>query len=372
MRNSDMAEIVEAVDCRMLNVLLISDGKPGHYKKSAAIADAITKRRRTTLAWLDVRMRLPVFHDLLRPAFRHHHQVPDLKWLRATHRFPQESLPDSPPDLIISSGGKTAFANAWLAQYYGCPNIFIGQTRGIHLSYFSRNMVCGNAVSNGGNYESADPRLIPGPIPTEISREMLDEAAWKYLATRDAAFARQRHWTMLIGGNSGGFRYGERDWRCLAGAMETLAERHQIRWLVTTSRRTPRRAEQALRQHSVRRHIDDLLIFRKDPRRVFNALLACGDVVFCTEDSGSMLTEASVAGKPAFSIRPRRAVATVALDQLLEFYIDAGRLKRVAIDEMSGLTDEDVSTGFHCAPVDELEAACERILEVLTPRNVAA
>ena len=133
----------------MLNLLLISDGKPGHYKKSVAIAEAIAKRRVAKVSWLNVRMRLPVFHDVLRRSFRQHRRLPGLPWLRATHRFPKEPLPDATPDLIVSSGGKTAFANAWLAQYHGCPNVFIGHTRGIHDNYFSRIMVYLRPTSPG-------------------------------------------------------------------------------------------------------------------------------------------------------------------------------------------------------------------------------
>lgn len=348
----------------MLKLLIISDGKPGHYKKSAAVAGAIAGREEADIGWLNVRLRLPGLHDVLRRSFRRHRRMRGLAWLRMTHRFPQEPLPEARPDLIISSGGKTAFANAWLAQHYGCPNLFIGHTRGIHDEWFSRIMVFGNAATG-------DPRLIPALIPTEINHEVLDQAARDYLATRDARFAGERHWTMLIGGNSGGYRYTDADWRQLASAMETLAERHGIRWLVTTSRRTPKRAEPVLAADSVRRHADEFQIFRTDRRRIFNALLACGDVVFCTEDSGTMLTEATAAGKPVISIRPRQAVATAALDQLLALYSERRRLKRVGIDRMAELTASDLTQGFDGAADDELAVVCDRVLDVVGPRMAA-
>jgi uncharacterized protein len=349
----------------MLNLLLISDGKPGHYKKAVAVAEAMARRRAARIAWLNVRMRLPILHDVLRRCFRRPRRLPGLQWLHATHRFPQEPLPDTAPDLILSSGGKTVFANAWLAQHYGCPNVFIGHTRGVHDSCFSRIVVSGGSATD-------DPRRIPSLIPTEIAPDMLAQAAADYLATRNAEFARQRHWTLLIGGNSGGYRFGAGDWRQLAVAIQALAERHGIRWLVTTSRRTPRRAEQFLLADNVRRYIDELVVFRTDRRRIFNSLLACGDVIFCTEDSGTMLTEAAATGKPVVSVRPCRAAATIALKQLLSLYIERRRLKRFAIDQLGELSDVDVSDGFDSAPDDELAPVYERILELFTSDRAAA
>lgn len=349
----------------MLHLLIISDGKPGHFKKSAAIADAIANRRPATSAWLDARLRLPVLHDVLRRVLRRHRRLPGPNWLRATHRFPRQPLPAQIPDLIISSGGKTAFANAWLAQLYGCPNVFIGHTRGIHDGYFARIMVFGMSATD-------DPRRIPSLIPTGVDREALEAAGRDYLEARDAGFAGRKHWTMLIGGDSGGYRYAEEDWRQLTDAMRTLARKHAIRWLVTTSRRTPRRAEQLLLDDRLRDHVDELLIFRLDRRRIFNALLACGDAIFCTEDSGTMLTEAAATGKPVFSLRPRRADPTTALEELLTLYTRRRRLKRSSISQMSGLARDDVTHGFDATPDDELASVCERILEVVVPPRAAA
>lgn len=340
----------------MLRILIPSDGKPGHYKKAAAIAQALAAEQPAEVSFLDVRLRLAAFHDVLRRHLRRFRRLPGLRWLSLFYRLPT-ALPPR-PDLIISSGGKTTFVNAWLAQHYRCPNVFIGDTRGVHDAYFSRIVVHDAAHDD-------DPRFISSLIPTEISGDLLRRAAVEYAATRDAAFRARRHWTLLIGGDSGGYRFRQPDWEALGAAIRVLAERHGIRWLITTSRRTGRGVEDVLQRAELAAHIDELQIFRTDPRKIYNALLGCGEAIFCSEDSGTMLTEAAAAGKPLFSIRPRVAEATPALRDLLQFYESRGRLKRAAIDDLQHLHADDVTQGFRVEHEDGLSAVCARILEAL-------
>lgn len=346
----------------MLRILIPSDGKPGHYKKAEAIARGIAASRPADIALYDVRLRVAFFHDVLRLHLRRHRALPGPRWLSLFYRLSAE-LPER-PDLIISSGGKTAFINAWLAQHYGCPNAFIGGTRGVHDDYFARIIVQHSARGSHPAHRG-DPRFVPSLIPTEITPELLAHAADAYAAAREPEFRGRRHWTLVLGGDSGGYRYRPAEWEALGAGLRTLAARHGIRWLITTSRRTSTVAETVLQRDDLRPHIDELQIYRTDPRRIYNALLGCGEVIFCTEDSGTMLTEAASAGRPLFSVRPRIARTTRAHRELLDYYSECGWLKRVTIDGLARLQPADIATGF--APQAEfgLSRVCERILDVL-------
>ena len=340
----------------MLRILIPSDGKPGHYKKAEAVARALGDSRPAEVSFFDVRMRLAAFHDVLRRYLRRHRRLAGPRWLSLFYRLP--ALLPPRPDLIISSGGKTTFVNAWLAQHYACPNVFIGDTRGVSDAYFTR-IVVHDATHDG------DRRFISSLIPTEITGDLLHRAAADYAAARDVAFRARRHWTLLIGGDSGGYRFRQSDWDALGDAIRILAERHGIRWLITTSRRTACAAETVLQRTELAPCIDELQIFRTDHRRIYNALLGCGEAIFCTEDSGTMLTDAAAAGKPLFAIRPRIARETPALRDLLQFYESRGRLQRVAIDDLPRLHAVDVTSAFRTGDEGGLSAVCARISEVL-------
>jgi hypothetical protein len=299
---------------------------------------------------------------VLRLHLSRHRALPGPRWLSVFYRLSGE-LPER-PDLIISSGGKTVFINAWLAQHYGCQNTFIGDTRGVHDDYFAR-IVVQHSPRGAHPAHGDDPRFIPSLIPTEITPALLAQAAEVYTAAREPEFRGRRHWTLVLGGDSGGYRYRPAEWETLGAGLRALAERHGIRWLITTSRRTSPVAEAVLQRDDLRPHVDELQIYRTDPRQIYNALLGCGEVIFCTEDSGTMLTEAVSAGRPLFSIRPGVARTTRAHRELLDFYSDCGWLKRVTIDELARLQPADIATGFAPQAEQELPRVCERILEVL-------
>ena len=103
-----------------------------------------------------------------------------------------------------------------------------------------------------------------------------------------------------------------------------------------------RAAEEMLQSPELRSCIDDLVIFRNDERRVYNAFLGKAEVIVCTEDSGTMLTEAAATGRPVLSVRPQTARATVALERLLNFYTSCGRLRRFPIGALASLERDDV------------------------------
>ena len=70
---------------------------------------------------------------------------------------------------------------------------------------------------------------------------MAAEAAEAYLAQTGLKPAPR--WTLVIGGDGGGYCYTPADWTQLRDTACRLAAQHGIRWLLTTSRRTPPVAE---------------------------------------------------------------------------------------------------------------------------------
>ncbi|MFG0296309.1 MAG: ELM1/GtrOC1 family putative glycosyltransferase, partial [Maioricimonas sp. JB045] len=260
-----------------MRILILSDGKPGHFKKSEAVAKAIQLCRPAEVEWLDITLRWHGFHSVLKRWFNWRGQLPAPSWLPWVYDMPEP--PQMRPDLIVSSGGKTCIANAWLASCMHCPNVFIGDTRGLSPDLFDH-------ILTPDTQFQRDSRYIIGVPPTTIDPQELKEAAEAYLADREDDPA-IRYWSLLIGGNTNcrSFAYTRSEWTTLADSAATLAERHGIRWLITTSRRTGRAAESIFSRHRrLQPHIEDLCLYGKDDRKIFNAFLACADAVFCTED----------------------------------------------------------------------------------------
>ncbi len=315
-------------------IWIISEGNSGHYNQSAAIAEVIAASRGGATEWIEARLKLRGF---LRPllawllnAWRG--RMPDAL-MRLTYRL-HEALPAGAPDLIISSGGKSAFLNVMLARATGARNLFIGPPPGLACRNFTAVLTleedarCGNC-------------LVMDALPTRVTPERATEQGRQFI--EENHLAGQRLWCMLIGGSSRSHRYTAADWRQLAQAMDALAERHRIKWLVTTSRRTGSECETMLRATLRPERIADAVYWGEAPRKVVLKYLGASEVVFCTQDSLTMITEAMASGKPVYAVHPR----TVSLaHESARFYrqylarnIELGRLRAVPMD---GLAQVDV------------------------------
>jgi mitochondrial fission protein ELM1 len=342
-------------------ILVVSDGLPGHYKKTNAVAQMVQKRFAADVQWLNVKLRFGGYRTLMRFMLNHTHRVPDARWLNLFYEIP-DGIPSS-PDMIISSGGKTSFMSAWLGAHFGCPCMFIGQVRGIEKRYFTR------IVASNYDYQ-ADGKHIRSVPATEIDPDVAEEAAEQYLATTGLPVAPR--WTLVIGGDGGGYEYSESDWRQLRDTACRIAAQHQIRWLVTTSRRTPPVAEELFLSPEMRACSDDILIYNRDKRVVYNAFLGLADVIVCLEDSGKMLTESVASGKPVLSVRPPIAKANERSWALIHRFETAGYISRMTLDELGCESVTDFVAN-HKGPAEPLmKRVREEVNEYLSTLTWAA
>ena len=109
------------------------------------------------------------------------------------------------------------------------------------------------------------------------------------------------------GGDGAGFRFTPEDWRKLAAEAGELAQQEGISWLVSTSRRTGGEGEDILRAGLPELVVADAVWWSTQPRRILQAYLGAADVVCCTADSLSMLTEAVLSGRPVIAWQPASA-----------------------------------------------------------------
>jgi hypothetical protein len=110
---------------------------------------------------------------------------------------------------------------------------------------------------------------------------------------------------LLIGGNAGPFRYQRYEWEGLLDFAREVSEAWGTRWLVSTSRRTPDFvadliAEYAKDDSVIARFID----FRTAGPGTLPEIFGKADVIVCTEDSSSMISEAVSARLPVIGVAP--------------------------------------------------------------------
>jgi len=322
-----------------LTVWCLSDGRPGHFNQSKGLIQALERGYDVRLHWIDCSLQAkplrPILRQLLNAELATNLMV-------KLHRFER---PDTPPDLILSTGGNTAYLNIALARQLNCPNWFIGSLRGLKPSLFHRVFTI-EALN-------ADNNIVMPLAPVPSNRQDQQNAAIK-LRQEQGIPTDQTLWTLLIGGSTEEYSYSDQNWSALAAQMNTLAEQHDIRWLVTSSRRTGIEVEQKLASQLSEPLLADTTWFCQQPRKVMAAYLGAADIIFCSEDSLSMLTEGIASGKAVVSLYPPQHQPAERYKAALERLEQRCWLERQPMAEISAPSGEQ-------ADIDPTEDLWQRI-----------
>jgi mitochondrial fission protein ELM1 len=307
-----------------LRVLVLSDDQPGHYNLSRGIVAALRRIQPVTESWITMKLRTGLGRNVLRAYLNSAHKPASVSWLKLFYkmnRFPAEAC-----DLIVSAGGKTSFANAWLAQCLGVPNLYAGSLRRLSSQLFSVVLTLEPVQGAAGN-------LVLDLPPSAIDFDALQFQGQSFLNQLGAD--EQRCWTLLIGGNGAGYQYRRQDWQMLARVMTVLARRYGIRWLLVSSRRTGKRAGQVLRGTLDNKLLAAQSWYDEGDEFRAEAWLGAAERVFVSEDSMTMLTEAIYSRRPVVSLRPQHAAPTDRYERMMQRFADSGYLCRYALTELS-------------------------------------
>lgn len=282
--------VVPDPTARPTRVLLISDGRPGHYRQSEGVAAALRRRGPVDIDRLELATpRLVPKAFVLRLA----RLLPPRWALGMLYGLDPGAL--ERPDVIVSAGGRTLGANVALARVLGVPNVFSGSTRGFPLDAFRLVLTPYASVA-------APPKVVAGPKPTPFDPEPIP-APRPLRSPDDMRGARV---SLLIGGPTPYADFDGEDWSRLAALLRSLVEEWGCRVTVVTSPRTPEEAYAHIHPLSQRGAAAVRLVdFRVSGPGSIDAALDC-DLVLVTSDSMSMMTEAALSRRPAVALAPAR------------------------------------------------------------------
>jgi mitochondrial fission protein ELM1 len=140
----------------------------------------------------------------------------------------------------------------------------------------------------------------------------------------------ENYYALLIGGDGSGYRYDEEDIDRLIAFVNSSSDR--IKWLVTTSRRTPEAFERKMEREM---HTACFIAYHKDPQKVVAGFLALSKMIFVTQESASMVSEGVAAGKPVVTLVPKVADPEDNYRKILENFSSRKRLLPVSISDLS-------------------------------------
>jgi uncharacterized protein len=331
-----------------LVTLLLSDGRPGHTQLSRGICAAMQRLRPLHVREIDVRRPrwLParVLSAMTNAGGQFAGTIPALTGLPT-------GVEDC--DLVVSAGGDTLAASVWLAKSCKCPNVFYGSLRRYRPEDFS--LVLTSYQANAGRLHHARTLKPSAFDPDTLPLRQLEAGRLPVVG-------------LLVGGDSGTVRFGDRDWQHLLGLVTALVDQGQA-VVVSNSRRTPAAVSDALA--TLAQSASGSITFvdvRQPQTQTLVALFAACDGMAVTLDSSSMVSEAIWARKPVVALAP--AIATLPpLEQGYRHYLyDQGWATSLALSDANPtvLTQSfTLVTPLAANPLDELGALLQRRLPQL-------
>jgi uncharacterized protein len=220
--------------------------------------------------------------------------LPPALWSDPARARAQESDPLAPPwpDLLITCGRVCAAAGIAIKRASGGHTFLVQiQDPRIGRRDFDLMVVPAHDPARG------DKVLVTKGAVHRVTPARLAEAERRFAA----AYADLPHprIAVLIGGQNRVYRFGLDTLAVIADQIAALARRHGGSLLVTPSRRTGEAGAALLRQRLAGLPAS---IWDGSGENPYFAYLALADAILVTEDSVSMVTEATATGKPVHVI----------------------------------------------------------------------
>jgi mitochondrial fission protein ELM1 len=333
---------------KALKIILLADTRPGHYHLAEGVIAAIVRLRPVDVTRVAVNRKWIVPTRWLRRRINAKTFWPP-RMLRMAYRIQAEELPKA--DLVVSAGGETHMPNICVSRMFDAPNIFCGSLlRGLGPAHFS-------LIISSYERDTDSPRHLVILKPSAIDPDALGRP----VKTPRYGEIKPKRAGLLIGGNAGPFRYRREEWERLLDFTRDVSKAWGTRWLVSTSRRTPdeiadRVAEAAKDNSVVERFID----YRSAGPGTLPEIFARADVILCTEDSSTMVSEAVSARLPVVGVSPVAHQFTEEEAAYRQFLISNGWCRVLPI---SALSPESFA-----AALSEIEPIKDNPLDVLATK----
>jgi len=300
-------------------VLVLDDGKAGHLNQSMAIAEDIRKSRviqgytpeDTKIIVIKIKFKSPWARSLLGAAatfagWRCHGCMKCMRMCLDKDTY--EILMKTYSDFVISCGSSLGSVNIFMSKENNAKNVVIMRP-GIFLGL--------NKFDLALIPEHDRPPKKKNVVQTELAPNMINE---ENVRKNGDILARRIH--TGPGGAVGVFIGGDNPEYSLTGelassvmqSLNDFCSKSGADILLTTSRRTPKEAEEIFKENSKSSgHLKLLVVANvKNPPETVGGILSLSKVILVSGESISMISEAINSGKPVvvFRLNKKRPGAT--------------------------------------------------------------
>lgn len=328
----------------MIDILFITDKKAGHEAISKGIISFIKKYHEVNITEVYAKRRYKFLNKVGTFICNYIQLNPqNILWFLSFIYKDVKIDFNKKYTFVVSTGGDTSFLNIFLSKYFNIPNIYCSSLRGLKPQLFSYIVsIIDHDIENEIVVDLA-------PVDVKLNEKELDG---KFIS-------------ILIGGSTKNHNFKDDEFVELVERTILLAREKKYKIFLTTSRRTPLRVEKKLKQ-IYKNNIEifeKAVFFNEKPQKVINYFLSNSDIIFCTEDSGSMITEAILFKKKVYTIRPK----AIKLDKIFKVFVSNLSEKRliypISIQELSKITFDEKFNKINSLPAQIVYDKIKKVLE---------
>jgi len=282
----------------MKNILILSDGKSGHENVSKGIIENLKKFEDIQVKTIIVKMKFSFLKFPLKHLVncRYFNKFLSIKLIKFFYTYCDNDIDFKNTNLIISTGGKTSFINIMLSKLYNINNVYCSSLRGLKHNLFKHIVT----INKNDTYKNA---LKFDITPLKINFDNTKAMSFlKELQLKE----NQKIWSILIGSSTAEYKFTEYELIELMDKIVEKAKEKNVKLLISTSRRTPHKIENYIQENILQsENIAYCVLYNKNPEKILSNYLQVSDLIFVTEDSGSMITESIYSKKPTITIKPK-------------------------------------------------------------------
>lgn len=286
------------------NIVILNDTKAGHLNQGIAVAQIIQKYRidkghapeHTKYEVVDVKYRKGSGRGMLTIAgnFSSSHCQGCMACMRMSlTKASYDKLMAVHADIVISCGASLAPVNVLMAKENNAKSVIIMRPSLIGLKKFNLAI-----IPRHDRPKRAKNVLVTIGAPNRITDELIQGEAKRIAAQFGLPQAKARI-GLLIGGSNPDYEMGMSRIKEVIAGVKAVSQELKADIIVTTSRRTPKAVEEALKAELSGFPRCRLLVIanEKNIEGVVPAILGLCDVVLVSGESISMISEAATSGK---------------------------------------------------------------------------
>jgi mitochondrial fission protein ELM1 len=374
-------------------VLVLSDGKPGHYNQSLGIVDRMGDISTKTI---EVRFKRKWRDDLLRVLTRllTGMKLPPGVWgifpmlIKAMLKWAMENSSAAAVlgvghfSCILSTGSSVAALNLLLGQLIGAKTAVCTRPSPVGINHFDLAILpehmkphrsAGNAVMTLGVPNRITPEYV-GKAGTHLAKKV--NMTSPFIPPGREGDGRGGIIGLLLGGDDRHYSIPPSMVSLLCDVLLDICEESDARLAVTTSRRTDRKSEDVIRSKMLDNPLCCFSVLASEPQRESEApakpkgspvpgILGISDVIIVTEDSFSMVCEAASSGRKIVILEVQRKKQNLKRQRVYRLLTQRGYAERADMSDLKTVVLDLVGDATAPKVLDDAQTAADALRDLI-------